>query len=388
MRKISFGILMLLKSLERFPEFFKYGFSGLLRSLYYEMESLTNSVQQMNLTTYNYDPFLWEEPVPVEKTTEQNKENEFLTDSGSESDSNENSKESTKQPLEETCGRHSKPPVLRSQRHDCNVVGVTTRESQDSTSNIATDGPKTTMEMIRTKAKTIDEVDNTSCGAQDPTETCPCHVHQFHKFVPSTDLTFGCKLISEPCSTEQNIGHNSTTCDDTINNVIMGMQSMDMSSTTECNDEEGTNVEPDVVQYTDDDLQAKLRFLQVGEDVSRITGHPVDDGLDYRYSNSRNNLPRPEVRWNRKTKRRLAKRMKRIYKSLKMTPQKAEDMLNETCYIQVIRKILQLSGRHTDFDYKTFHALAFSQNFEHAFDNIEALNQSQFFKVHRKFSRY
>ena len=42
--------------------------------------------------------------------------------------------------------------------------------------------------------------------------------------------------------------------------------------------------------------------------------------------------------------------------------------------IQVIRKILQLSGRNDNFDYKTFHCLAFSQNLEHAFDNLDALN--------------
>ncbi len=52
----------------------------------------------------------------------------------------------------------------------------------------------------------------------------------------------------------------------------------------------------------------------------------------------------------------------------------AEDHLNSTCYIQVIRKILELSIGDDSFDYKTFHQYSLSQNLEHAFDDLNNLN--------------
>ena len=125
----------------------------------------------------------------------------------------------------------------------------------------------------------------------------------------------------------------------------------------------------------DEDLESRVKVLQVGEDVSEDAGVSVD-GIST--SNTRKTLKKEvdvEIPWTRSERRRLAKRMKKMYKDLKMNAQTAEEMLNDTCYIQVIRKILELSGRHMDFDFKTFHCVALSQNLEHAFDNIEALNQ-------------
>ena len=51
-----------------------------------------------------------------------------------------------------------------------------------------------------------------------------------------------------------------------------------------------------------------------------------------------------------------------------------EEYLNSTCYIQVLKKILELSTGDTTFDYKTFYHYAHSQNLIHAFDDLMNLN--------------
>ena len=48
--------------------------------------------------------------------------------------------------------------------------------------------------------------------------------------------------------------------------------------------------------------------------------------------------------------------------------------MNSTCYIQVIKKILELSTGDTTFDYKKFYHSALTQNLEHAFDDLMNLN--------------
>ena len=399
------------------------------------MEFLSNTLQNMKITTYKNDPFLWEESVSVVNDPAQNTLSCSIRDFGSESDSgSENvdvqvvgvtttdSQELVKKnEFEETeflknsndeINNDEKMNMIQSQDwkqehvYDFNVVGVTTTDSQESVKkndekmnmmqsqdyqeehvhDFKVVGVTTTdsQESVKKNDEKMNMMQSQDCQqehvhdfkvvgvtttdsqesvkkndekmnmmqSQDCTKNCFCHKKQWNPFGDLEKDNIGYKLNKKSFPNGKSKKELPRNHDDSLENITTSLKSICL----------------------DEDLKSRVQVLQVGEDVSKDVGVSGDDISE---STRRKTLRKQdaEIPWTRSERRRLAKRMKKMYKDLKMTPQTAEEMLNDTCYIQVIRKILELSGRQMDFDFKTFHCLALSQNFEHAFDNIEALNQ-------------
>ena len=353
----------------------------------------------MKITTYKNDPFLWEESVSVVNDPAQNTLSCSIRDFGSESDSgSENvdvqvvgvtttdSQELVKKnEFEETeflknsndeINNDEKMNMIQSQDwkqehvYDFNVVGVTTTDSQES---VKKNDEKmnmmqsqdyqeehvhdfkvvgvTTTDSQQSVKKNDDKMN--MMQSQDCTKNCFCHKKQWNPFGDLEKDNIGYKLNKKSFPNGKSKKELPRNHDDSLENITTSLKSICL----------------------DEDLKSRVQVLQVGEDVSKDVGVSGDDISESTRRKTLRKQEDAEIPWTRSERRRLAKRMKKMYKDLKMTPQTAEEMLNDTCYIQVIRKILELSGRQMDFDFKTFHCLALSQNFEHAFDNIEALNQ-------------
>ena len=97
------------------------------------------------------------------------------------------------------------------------------------------------------------------------------------------------------------------------------------------------NVMADITEESQDsinDLTANVLRMQVGEDLGSMSNDERKNTFGCKPRNSIMNQSKVRPK-SRRMRRRLAKRMKTQYKTLNMTPEKAEQYLNETCYIQV-----------------------------------------------------
>ena len=97
------------------------------------MDAFTTSMNQLKITSYNHDPFLWEEPVQESEVGEIETENESCEKTCSETDSNKKIKSNTYESAVNIArsdhGEKTTRFTAELETDDDNVVGVTTSES-------------------------------------------------------------------------------------------------------------------------------------------------------------------------------------------------------------------------------------------------------------------
>ena len=231
------------------------------------MEQLTASMNQLSITTYNHDPFLWE----VRTTTTAELVSATTTILATDPT-----------PVESLGGQEIKASMTTNQeRIRDHLVADTSEESQDF---------------------------STRCSSE----------------FMELEHDFGCKPKEE-----------------------VEMMSTDSRSDSGTESESVTTKHVDVHATAEDGRREIISESTCTEEE--------DDKHVVRVTTKGSLVPsshvKPNERYTRKERRHMQRRMKQKLKKMKLTPETAERMLNDTCYIQVIRKILQLSGRNENFDY-------------------------------------